>query len=509
MFRASRVQIAENNLDNLSLTREEYDGTSVALDPQESLGEVVSLMGTTLVEVILVKGHKLPTKVKCLPVGCDLLALVELFNPIEGKAKSKALSKVRFLVSDFQPRFIMDDPNITMEEYIRLEEEKAQRHGRTFNWQTATYGKVKYCEDEDDSFKNFESEFLAIVFDDTLTSDEALSWEPTVSPLNNNEIDFRISFDESDDEDYMVIFDENSFSYKIISIDNLKIDSENGNDKVNMPSSPSPEPTISYLDNLDFFKDFENEFPAITYSDDLTSKLDPLTEPFISSQHIDDFNLKNETSLSEYDEEEQNILYFNDSFPLNVIFPNDLKMDKENDDNEIDIIQLSRSNIINIDTKGSDKLLETSHNRIRKIFNNLYVPFGIPFDQGLILERQKTKEEMERMIDKAILQERRNIQAEISSQIQNAIDNHIPSQVDASVPQTICRPSAVRPRDRDDPHDDAYLEGDNHAKRQKTSEYEAYMSGESSSGHVNENEQDDDEIPMKASVYKDIMEEVH
>ncbi|GKA82917.1 hypothetical protein Tco_0789665 [Tanacetum coccineum] len=47
--------------------------------------------------------------------------------------------------------------------------------------------------------------------------------------------------------------------------------------------------------------------------------------------------------------------------------------------------------------------------------------------EGLILERQKTKEEMERMIAKAILQERGNIQTELSSQIQNAIDNHIPS----------------------------------------------------------------------------------
>ncbi|GJQ97977.1 hypothetical protein Tco_0009116 [Tanacetum coccineum] len=131
----------------------------------------------------------------------------------------------------------MDDPNITMEEYIRLKEEKAQRHGRTFNWQTATYGKVKYCKDEEDCFTNFESEFPAIVFDYTLTSDEALSWEPTVSPLNNNEIDFRISFDESD----------NSFSYKIISVDNLKMDSENDNDRVNMPSSPSPEPTNLYV----------------------------------------------------------------------------------------------------------------------------------------------------------------------------------------------------------------------------------------------------------------------
>nr|GFB94146.1 hypothetical protein [Tanacetum cinerariifolium] len=68
----------------------------------------------------------------------------------------------------------MDDPNITMKEYIRLEEAKARMR--------------------------------AIVFNDTLTSEAALSCEPTVNSLNN-EIDFRISFDESDDEDYMVIFD--------------------------------------------------------------------------------------------------------------------------------------------------------------------------------------------------------------------------------------------------------------------------------------------------------------
>nr|GEW16398.1 hypothetical protein [Tanacetum cinerariifolium] len=95
----------------------------------------------------------------------------------------------------------MDDPNITIEEYIRLEEEKARRHGRTFNWQTATYGKMEYCENKDDSFTNLETEYPAIVFDDT--SDATLSWEPTVSPLDNNEIDFKLSFDESDDEDYM------------------------------------------------------------------------------------------------------------------------------------------------------------------------------------------------------------------------------------------------------------------------------------------------------------------
>ncbi|GKC75010.1 hypothetical protein Tco_1125784, partial [Tanacetum coccineum] len=73
----------------------------------------------------------------------------------------------------------MDDPNITMEEYIRLEEEKAQRHGQTFNWQTTMFEKVKSYEDEDDCFVNFETEFPAIVFDNSLTSDTAPLCAPT------------------------------------------------------------------------------------------------------------------------------------------------------------------------------------------------------------------------------------------------------------------------------------------------------------------------------------------
>ncbi|GKF65799.1 hypothetical protein Tco_0192316 [Tanacetum coccineum] len=93
-------------------------------------------------------------------------------------------------------------PNITMEEYIRLEEEKDRRHGRTFNWQTATFGKVKKYEDEDDYPIDFKTEFLAIVFDNTLT---AIPSEPTICPPNENEVDFRILLDEFDDEDYTMI----------------------------------------------------------------------------------------------------------------------------------------------------------------------------------------------------------------------------------------------------------------------------------------------------------------
>ncbi|GKA45520.1 hypothetical protein Tco_0738316 [Tanacetum coccineum] len=96
----------------------------------------------------------------------------------------------------------MDDPNITMEEYIMLEEEKAHRHGKVYNWETATYGKIWYDEDIHD-LRSDETEFPAIVYYNALTSKVTPSYEPTVSPLNDNKIDFRISFDESDDEDYM------------------------------------------------------------------------------------------------------------------------------------------------------------------------------------------------------------------------------------------------------------------------------------------------------------------
>ncbi|GJV23233.1 hypothetical protein Tco_1375928, partial [Tanacetum coccineum] len=155
----------------------------------------------------------------------------------------------------------------------------------------------------------------------------------------NDKIDFRVSFDDSDDEDYTVIFDKNSFSYKNFTTNDLKTDSKNDNEKVNLPSLPSPKHVISFFDDLDFFKDLK-EFHHV-YIDAQTSKSDLLTDLILSPQHIDEFDLNDETSVSEYDEEEQNILYFNDLLPFNIIRPDDLKSEKDNDGNDIDIIQSS------------------------------------------------------------------------------------------------------------------------------------------------------------------------
>nr|GEV68384.1 putative reverse transcriptase domain, ribonuclease H-like domain, aspartic peptidase domain protein [Tanacetum cinerariifolium] len=169
-------------------------------------------------------------------------------------------------------------------------------------------------------------------------------------------------------------------------------------------------------------RDFEKEFSAIVYNDALTSKSDFLTKPTMSAQRIDEFNLKDESSLSKYDEEEQNVLYFNNLFPFNVIYPDELKSDADNDNDKIDIEQSSRNlfvkplpDVIKLEggayAHGSNNLLETSHDTANKFFKtktlikelnvnivacnylikwmlinlikNLYLPFGISFDSKL------------------------------------------------------------------------------------------------------------------------------
>nr|GEV11600.1 hypothetical protein [Tanacetum cinerariifolium] len=100
----------------------------------------------------------------------------------------------------------MDNPNIL----------KAHQHGQTFNWETATYGKVMYYKDID-YFKDFEMDFPTIVYKDALVSDHEISSKPTVSPFDDKEINLKISFDESGDEENDN--DKNKISSNIVVIE--------------------------------------------------------------------------------------------------------------------------------------------------------------------------------------------------------------------------------------------------------------------------------------------------
>ncbi|GJX62454.1 hypothetical protein Tco_0295354 [Tanacetum coccineum] len=183
----------------------------------------------------------------------------------------------------------MDDLNMTMEEYIKLEEEKARRRGRVFNWRTATYGKIR-IDDNLHDLRSVEAEFPAIIINDCLCTSGCTSMQ---------------------------------------------------------------------------ISNFENEYRAIVYNDARMSKSNYLTEQTLSPRHKNESNLNDETSLSEYDVVGQNVLYFNDLFTFNIIHPNDLKSDEDNDYKEIDIIQSSKGNEI---IHGSSFLSETSRDKVTKTF---------------------------------------------------------------------------------------------------------------------------------------------
>nr|GFA33300.1 hypothetical protein [Tanacetum cinerariifolium] len=86
---------------------------------------------------------------------------------------------------------------------------------------------------------DFENEFLAIVYNDALTYEPEVSSEPTVIayPAIKIDFDFKISSSDSDDEDYTSIYDKNSFSYKLVSINDLKSVSNNDDDKIDIKQS--------------------------------------------------------------------------------------------------------------------------------------------------------------------------------------------------------------------------------------------------------------------------------
>ncbi|GJU03474.1 hypothetical protein Tco_1113812 [Tanacetum coccineum] len=96
----------------------------------------------------------------------------------------------------------MDDPNITMEEYIQLMADKAR--GRD------------------------QLDFSVIVYNDAPTSNQNVSSKPTVSIYNaiKSDIDFHISFSGSEDKDYTFIYNKDSSSYKLIPANDLKLESE-------------------------------------------------------------------------------------------------------------------------------------------------------------------------------------------------------------------------------------------------------------------------------------------
>ncbi|GKE38732.1 hypothetical protein Tco_1462137 [Tanacetum coccineum] len=88
------------------------------------------------------------------------------------------------------------------------------------------------------------------------------------------------------------------------------------------------------------------------------------------------------------------------------------------------LFRLIRPNVLSV-RASQDKMIESR--KLTKKQVPLYVA------EGLIMEREKSQTNVAKMIADAIQQEHENLRFETSLQINDAISNHIPSQVDSSV----------------------------------------------------------------------------
>nr|GEV93158.1 hypothetical protein [Tanacetum cinerariifolium] len=145
----------------------------------------------------------------------------------------------------------MDDPNITMEEYIRLEEEKACRRSKVYNWETTTYDKIGYDEDIHD-LRSIETKFPTIVYNDALTSEPEVSSEPT---LNMDDPNITM-------EEYIRLEEEKACRRgKVYNWETATYDK------------------IGYDEDVHDLRSIETKFPGIVYNDALTSKPKVSSEP--------------------------------------------------------------------------------------------------------------------------------------------------------------------------------------------------------------------------------------
>ncbi|GJR74500.1 hypothetical protein Tco_0086865 [Tanacetum coccineum] len=100
----------------------------------------------------------------------------------------------------------MDNPDITMKEYVQHETEKALRNNRVYNRETAKYGKINYIGDIN-YLRFFKTKFPAIIYDDALKLELDFSFEPTLSSQHVDEVNWKkeTSLSEYEDEKYYVM----------------------------------------------------------------------------------------------------------------------------------------------------------------------------------------------------------------------------------------------------------------------------------------------------------------
>ncbi|GJS73944.1 retrotransposon protein, putative, ty1-copia subclass [Tanacetum coccineum] len=149
----------------------------------------------------------------------------------------------------------------------------------TLPWKSIFGSKWKKLEDV------FETDFPAIVFNDAVKTNHNISSEPTVSLLDDNQIDFDfvISYDESDEEDYTFTYDKNLFSYKLVSVNDLKSNLDSYDNKIDIET-----PLVDVSNNsLDDDTKINVSVDSSAFDENIVTNHDMPIKPFTSHDRME------------------------------------------------------------------------------------------------------------------------------------------------------------------------------------------------------------------------------
>ncbi|GJR45744.1 hypothetical protein Tco_1313847 [Tanacetum coccineum] len=109
---------------------------------------------------------------------------------------------------------------------------------------------------------------------------------------------------------------------------------------------------VRYFEDVNYFKDFEAEFPAIVFNDAFISKPEVPPEPTVSTCHVKKTDFDFVISFDESDDEDYTFTY-DKNFSYKLVSDNDFKSDPDNDDK------------INVETSSRDVLIESLNDVVK------------------------------------------------------------------------------------------------------------------------------------------------
>ncbi|GKF04938.1 hypothetical protein Tco_0035606, partial [Tanacetum coccineum] len=122
---------------------------------------------------------------------------------------------------------------------------------------------------------------------------------------------------------------------------------------------------VAYFEDIDYFKDFKNEFLTIVYKDALTSEQEVSSEPTVSAHHAKKVGFDFVISFDESDDEDYTFTYDKNSFSYKFVFVNDLKSDSDNNDNKINI----KISLEDVPIESSDDVIDINVNTYSNTFD--------------------------------------------------------------------------------------------------------------------------------------------